>query len=411
MFRKAFGSAFVYSIFAQAANSGASFLYTIFLARVLSKSDFGVYGVGFSIGFLLAGIANSIVHTQIAVNFFSKPLSDRCAYIWKMQFGLIFLLAAVWLVYELGVLAISTLGLVNSSWGGGAIGFSMVAFSLKDYLVRVAYTRQSPHHVFSINMVFCAFLLLGALFLFLFSEYRSANLALVFLGGANLFAFLFGLYIFNYWRECQLSIKDAFNNIIDAFLNGGAWYLCVTFATALQSQFYTFFVAAKLGLDEVAVMNAARIFMMPPIVLIPVFNQFYLPRFMQAGGGDRERDLNRVVGLLVGLVILYSILVVLFHDFLFSKMIPWKADNSIEYLLAWSLSVLAMVVKSGILIKNHAEKKFRRLFFINLLGGGVCIVFSVVFTAVLGGPGVIVALAVSDLVIWYAFRYVNSSLG
>lgn len=400
------------AVVAQVLNSGSNFLFTLIIARQFSLSEFGVYGVWFAVAILLAGVGNSIIHTQVAVNYFSKKSNDQDAYVARMFLGLLGLsfvliifcglICTVFYIYGFFDDAIYVLG-----W---CACITMLGFSLKDYCVRVAYTKQNQSLVVNLNFITGSALVFFGILLVEFEFFQNASWGLVFYGVSNILAFLY-FYIFEKFDFKNLTRDFIVFDITEAWCTGGKWFLFVTFANAIQSQFYTFVVAGALGVKEVALMNVARIMFMPPIVMIPVVNQIFLPKFINSKNAGLGYLGGRLVSycMVTGAVV-YSILIWGVSDSLLLYFLNSDSVGGLDlYLLAWCFAVLAMASKVSLTIENHANKDFKNLFLITIFSGIIALLFSWLLIKLIGGPGAVFALSIGDFILCYLL-YRNSKL-
>ena len=75
-----FRKALSVSVLNQAVSSGTNFVLGLYLVRVLTPANFGLYSIGFAIGIFFFGIGNSLFLTQMVVHTPGKSENDRMQY-------------------------------------------------------------------------------------------------------------------------------------------------------------------------------------------------------------------------------------------------------------------------------------------------------------------------------------------
>ena len=151
---KAIGKALSISAINQVVSSGTNFALGIYLVRVLTPTDFGLYGIGFAISLFYAGVGNALFLTQMVVHVPDKAQEDRLPYAARMLVALAVFCA----------LTVSVVGFVMALGGvwshllheyvdlGMAVTAASIAYLLKDFFVRHAYTARKEIWALVINV-------------------------------------------------------------------------------------------------------------------------------------------------------------------------------------------------------------------------------------------------------------------
>lgn len=136
-------------------SSGTNFALGLYLVRVLTPADYGLYGIGFAVSLFYAGIGNALFLTQMVVHTPDKAPEDRIRYAGRMLVLVTTFCAATLTLAGLVFYAGGMLWppVVNHAGFGLAVTAASIAFLMKDFFVRYAYNTRNEIGALAMNLV------------------------------------------------------------------------------------------------------------------------------------------------------------------------------------------------------------------------------------------------------------------
>jgi len=384
----------------QAVSSLTSLGLILFLARHMGVQQFGAYGIAFAAILLHSSLLNAALHMQVSVRYPSVPQPDRMNYL-ADSFWLAVALSSV-----IGSIVALTIWCLNGAIGAQftvndliATIMASIAYSLKDFVLRAAYSLRKEHLAFAVSssIAFTTALLCGYIYANQISP--TTKISLYLLASSQLAGVAFGLSLLRIriWSANRNRMrKEARANWL-----GGKWSLAGAVVIWLQSQAYVIVAATIIGTSAVATANAARIYVSPLLALLPAIGQVMLPRFaeMSARRSDDAWRFSKVyvTGLVTASLIYITTLYVLY---------PFLPPISGEYagklggaLLGWGLIVLAQASRDSASIVMQSLGRFRSILAANVVSAAVTITLSAGLAWWLGVFGSLAAIAVGEMVL------------
>jgi len=395
---KALGKALSVSLLNQVVTSGTNFAIVLYLVRVMKKAEFGIYSLGFAVMLLLAGLISSFIAVQYVVNLPDQHQSQRDDYAVHHANAVallgvsLLLLAALLLLMPHDVMpGLSTIKPIVMS-----LSFASASYSLRDFLVRVAYSARRESYVLYSSVCMTVVVAAGYLILHQLGsgEVNAINalyvLAVSYLCGAITLAMMLRLQV----------TKSSLQGIRTAFVHswhGGKWNVLAAALKRAQSQSYNIIVAPFLGLAAVADLNAARVLVTPAVMMVPPLTQIMLPRMAEDRKSSNSVSLGWTLILLPGLALAYSAFLLL--------LIPWlvpltlgEAYSDVGLLVSfWCAFVVFFSLKSALVIALQAMRDFKALMWIGLGSFILTMVLCFFLAKLNGNPGVITAMAIAEL--------------
>jgi O-antigen/teichoic acid export membrane protein len=181
--------------------------------------------------------------------------------------------------------------------------------------------------------------------------------------------------------------------------------------TWLQSQSYTYVLAAMLGPAGVGQANAARIFISPFSFLLPAVNQIAMPRLAELRHHAPHR-LLRVGVLITAALLLLALLytaVLLQTLSLVTQTVLGHTDPTVQSLIwIWCVVVINQMILNGGSNILQVMRQFRVLTLLNLISAVTALLAACALVQVLDAPGAIWAVAVGEvllsILIWRDIR-------
>ena len=399
------GGALALSGASQMLNSLTNFAIVLYLVRVLSKDDFGLYSLGFAAYLVIAAIIAAVFAVQYVVNNPDQPEQDRSAYAMHHVVAVAMVATLVILVAAFLKIAISTLA---TEPGSGLfhellelalpVSVAVAGFATRDMLLRVAFVGRKEWVVFGSAVSAAAILGLAFFLANILSVPPSAPLALVFVAlgqfaGALLVLAMLGLP----WR--RLSLPGMRHTFADAW-RGGRWHAMTSIVYSIRTQAHQFVILPIVGLTALAEINAARILVTPAVMVIPPLYQVVMPRLADMRGSDpnhMQRATLLTVGGLVSVAFVYSAILL----FALGWVLPLSLGHDYAHLgpvvTAWCVFTMFLAARNGLTMGLEVSKAFRALLTVNSVAALVAVALAAGLAILWGGLGAVWGLALAEL--------------
>ena len=271
----------IYAVFDQALLSLSGLLVSLFLIRFASKDHYGVYLLVMSIIYLVQGLQNSLILSP---------------YVTRVSSGLTGLVSVAKLLVQIGnfllVLAVAVVAVLFLTYtdDGRASVFDfdlLFAFvvAVSGWLVRESvrsylYVEGGRARVLFLNSMYVFSLILYMAFSWYFGG--------VSLQGLFLAMGIGGLLSLSMMRLPSIGL-DGMCREGRAFLDIGRWAIVGVILSWFNSNFYPFFLESRFGLELVSEVGAARLFVMPFLMVVPAWSNHYRARLGEwFSAGDSE---------------------------------------------------------------------------------------------------------------------------
>lgn len=399
---KGIGKALSISVINQVVSSGTNFVLALYLVRVLTTADFGLYGIGFAITLLYAGIGDALFLTQMVVHVPDKAPQDKLPYAARILVALTVFCAISAFIAE----AFIFMGSVGSHWVQQNIGLcssivaASIAYLFKDYFVRHSYTARKESFALWVNVA-VAITLLGLLIAqaLLLKEFNSQG-ALWIYAASNMAGAIVGFVL------VQLPIRSvSFREILadtKETWTGGRWALVGVGVTWSQTQAYMYVTAFFIGPVGVGLANTARILITPALFLMPAITQLVMPRLaaLRASNQSKMVEISMLFSFaLVGFAVLYSLALFGVGDVLARILIGKYSYAEISPLvIAWCLLLIFQFSRVGTVICLQVTKEFRLLTLLNTISLVAAVLIAVVLMKAIGAQGAVLGSAVGELI-------------
>lgn len=275
----------------QGVISASNFLATILLARAVSPTELGVYGVGFVALRLVRSIQEGITIQPMNVFGASMAGADFKRYATStslIQIGLALLSALV----------VAACGWVLTVTGNDVAGptlfslwFAFLWWQLQEYLRRMMYTRQA---VFSalVNSVLANGVRLALMGLWSAQGRLSGIAGLDAIAWGSLAALVPGLwYTREYWTPRLLDLKETWR----LNWNFGRWLIGGTIANWVSVEFYPVLTAGLISFAAAGAYRALQNLVAPIHLLLRATDTFLTPRAAGLYEQDGRRALARTL--------------------------------------------------------------------------------------------------------------------
>lgn len=356
------GRAVSFSVLNQAVTSLTNLGVGVYLARALEPHEFGLYGIGFALILFFCALGNATLITQMVVLRESKRDSDISGYDFRMLLALIAICGATMAVVVSILWGISASSVVGGRYFGFglAVGATAIACLLKDYFVRLAYSRKAEGSALAINCLVAIGTALGyAMWPFLSLEW-SARTALTILALANAGSLLFG------WRSAKFSVSECslskiLPDLQEAWV-GGRWASLTATVYSVRAQAHTIVVAAVIGPSGLAVLNASRLFVTPVIMLIPAASQVVLPKMAaaRARGGVSVEAISAIFSTsLLLFLAFYGLFLLIGLGFIESVVFAGRYESMRGFIFGWLAFAAVLIFRNAKELSLQAQLGFK----------------------------------------------------
>lgn len=385
----------------QVVTSGTNFVLGLYLIRILTVSDFGVYGILQAAAFVLAGFGNSLFLGQMVVHYPDEVIDDRTEYVASILFLIVFFSCIV-LFMSAALFVIFGL-FYSTQFEYWSEIFSVIVFSIgylcKEFFCRLAYTHRREARALRVNITIAVSLLLSISGTVLIGIPLSAHFVLYCYAMSAAVGVIVGqlevrLPLRLDWRIMLASLRQV--------LVGGKWALASDILYSGRQQAHVFITAAIAGPTGVGMINAAKLFLTPIMLLTPSLSQLYIVRLVALRqleplkllrGGIMFSAANAASVLFYGLVLILSFQYV--SEIVLTDSFP-KVDS---FVVAWFYVALFSAARYGLETTQKALKRFKLLTMVNIPITLVALGAVYLLLVMVGPVGAVYGLALAELLL------------
>lgn len=398
----------------QAISSTTNFLIGLYLVNEFSPTNFGIYGIGFAILLFFGGTGNALFLTQMVVIYPSKKDTERNNFV----VNTLYLIIGFCLITHLIALQVI---LCNTSFDN-LLSFSnelilIVIFAssmylLKEFFVRIAYNdRKENIAVYIHSSILLTVVILFTVEKLLFGE-LSNTIAFLIYGIAHLIGVFVGFGLLKLKLE-PVSFSYL-NRVFKELWQGGKWGSLTNVVYTLRSQAHTIIATILVGPVGVGNLNAARLFITPAVMVIPVISQLAMPRLAKLREVNKKSLISKgalltKIYLIFGIT--YSLILILSYNTLISGFLNDSYQDL--YLLTnyWCLFALVLAFRNGKDIIAQVLQKFKQLTIINVISSIVTLLSCYLFAKYFGLEGNIIGLILGEFVLIIILHMLLSKVG
>lgn len=411
---KKLGKAISISLLNQIVSSGTNFILGLFLVRILSPVEFGLYGISFAISLFFTGIGNALFLTQMVVRIPDKLAADLLPYTARIFIltSLYILASALIMLLVIVLSSISHYSISHYSDLGLAITSLAATYLLKDFFIRHAYSLYKEKRALVVNISLALALCAIGFFLSTTENNITATDSLIAVSAAQAFAAFIGFLLSGLPLK-SITRPELLNDARELF-HGGKWSVLAHIIISVRSQAYTLIVASFMGPAGVARLNAARIFITPATMLMPALGQVFLPRIANARATDPRQ--GRRIGLffsmiMFGAVVIYSVVVLASFQHISSLVVGTKYQSLFWLVFWWSIYNCITTLKSGQELIIIANKQFRIQAIINAIAAILALGLVTLLFINFAEIGAIIGQTLAEIVVFILmWKIVNKGL-
>lgn len=346
--------------------SAINFAISIVFIRYATKAEYGIYILLLTPIFFIQGIQNALFLSPFGTLFPQRAINDRFSAVQFLAWGqLTFILA----VACLGFTSLITYQFLTDK----VIFPTAIAFALaiSGILAREAtrsfqYVNGHAGKALIGDIVFGTFVLL-ALAISINMEAVSAATILAITGIAGLLPLSRLLIHKNKYPPLINKTEIAF------FWACGRWAVIGVCLTWISLNLYPYIAAASFGVEAVAEINAARLFMMPLMLGLPAWSNLFRPKFSR---WFAQRQLSNMKSASLKFAAYAGIVVLIYSGIVFAAypFLEMALGNSyasiLPLVIAWAIfyfvSSIRTVFMANLMVDEAGYKAMTRYTFLTL---------------------------------------------
>lgn len=392
----------------QALLSLANLAISLAFIRFGSKTEYGLYVLLLTPIYLAQGLQNALFLSPYVTRVAGGLSSNRQVSISFLVWGQCAFLAVVALISGIGLYFYFALSDQESSYKMvAAVSFGIVGALLREAVRSFQYASGNVAGALRGNFLYSL-----VLFAFLAWCFVDKQISLIGAFAAMGMGGVMALAIRGLSVTPVIDVLEEMKH----FWTLGRWAVVGVVLTWVNSNFYPFVLAREYGLDVVGEVNAARLFWMPLVLVLPAWSNLFRPILSRLFAEKNIAEIKRLITrstLIGGLgLILFGLSISLLYPY-----IAWLLGNSyqgigpligvwcIYYLFFFMRTVTQAVLMIDQAGYRHLSKVSTVMFVLlwPLLFGG----------AMFGPLGVVLALGLLECIQWIfvrkqALRYLNN---
>lgn len=389
------------SFFNQATTSAFQFLLSLYMIKLWTPEEFGLFSIIFALGLILVGVQNAMFNTPYSVLIAAHKSTDNWA---KLETTLSFFNALfIALVTFVTMISVYFFNLLNL-YLVISITFYFLFLLLKEFYKNIAIVNNLIQWVTIVELC-SVFAMLIVVFIYVST---GDNITL------NLNEILFILGFSNLGVVILLSIKlkinlrkTKFKSYLDTYKEfvwkDSRWSFVGMITTELQNRGYIFIVSILLGATSVGIIQAARVFFGPLNLLTGAWGRVVRPQLALLYQANEYCKMKNVLFYSLSGFVLFN---VCFNLFLWWFWPHLKTDmfnqnyENIGYIVAcWSIATLLLHIRNVFSITGQAIFQFRSLAFSTVIGAIITLILTTVFSLKGMPDSVIVAIIVGEVLV------------
>lgn len=392
----------------QAIVSLASFLTTVIVGRIAGREELGIYVLGTTTFWLLAGIPNALAWTPYTSRAPRMSADRRARYSGSVTMHMAMLTAAI-------IGALLLLGLMPPSWFGQGRWFATMCLALvpftafmmlREHVRRICLSQIAARDMLVLDAPIAATQLLLLLWLARW-DWLTANTALLAVGAACLIS---TVWLVSHHGEFRYRPRHA--NIHWSYnLQFGRWLLAVSIAWLLGDAMYRWIVGWQYGLaglGQLAGAQAVVLFINPLLLTAVNFGRAISANRYAAGGASELRRITFQATVLVTIVAGIAFLALALVGGPLVKLIFGNQFAGLGGVVAaLCLGMLVRIASVPVDASLTALQQGRALLVAMLVQLAVIVVAGIPLIARFGLPGVgytmVFAYGATAAVEWYCF--------
>jgi O-antigen/teichoic acid export membrane protein len=391
----------------QALTSAENFAVGIILVRNCTKAEFGLYVLGYGMLVLCWSLIAALITAQMPAAFSRGALSleERQMLCGSLLHSLLVTSAATAGCGCILAMLLTQLNIVAAPdiYYWLLLASALPGICLRDFMRRYFFQERSEARALLMDGLALALTImtLGTMAALHATHLNSVAAATLALGGLGVG--IWGIVAGDLSPERH---RDEPVGSLRSSWQSGRWNIGATFVSWVQTQAYTFFVTAMLGLSGLATANAPRVLLTPITLLSTGLALPLLPQFAKQRTNLDSVVGVRAVGVLAGamgaLVGLYTFALWLGRDAFLPLILGRRYDDIWPCLIAWAIANVFTNIRVYYSTFLLAKGSFRRLAAVNVFSALAVIAVTGLLIHLFGVVGSVYSLAVGELLLGMA---------
>lgn len=387
------------ALFTQSMLSITNFIVGIVVAKYAAKSEYGVYVILFSIIGIAGSYQNALINSPLTVLAPKKEHAEEVRFLSGLGVG-------QWLFFiPLTVVTLVGAALYATYWYDYSILYYAIALSiatltylLREFVRTVHYSKLRMQLLVKMDAFFVFSILLGMWAIVFLNRVTSTSSIWV-LGFGYLAAAIFGNYSArDVYRITWESIRSAFRETWQY----SRWALLGVTSDIFKNRGYIYIVSFALGLDKIAEISAARLFLMPVGLLVASSGKITLAKgadILNTKGSAQFKKFSLSILCFLALVWgCYFAFLWMFHDYLISFL--GEKYRAIEpFLLLWGIFFLVYSLRFPVTNSLQVCKEFKPLANYDVVVAIITVLSCLILIEKAGARGAIISLIAGEMVL------------
>jgi O-antigen/teichoic acid export membrane protein len=375
----------------EALLSGLSLVVALALVHGASKQEYGLFALVTALLLLLRGVQNALVLTLLSTQGARRAGSSRASFVRtlsRLQAGLGWLLAVV----LAGGVALYTGAAVLAA----SSGIALAGGWMREYRRGVALLEARNRAALVGDALFVALSGAGLLGLALRGPMTAAG-ALAVTGVAAGAAAWIG------FPRLPAGAVDDHRPVVTEALRQGRWTLPGMAVTWGQNSGYIYLVGLALDATAVADIAAARLFIVPLLLVGVAWGRVFLPRAGALLGEGRDEVVLagcvKSAAVIAGLAVAYVLALVVAFALGLGRLLPADYASVEPLVVLWCVFAAVNLLRSIASTALVARLHFRALFGVSVAAAAASLLLVVALLGPLGARGAIIGLVGGELVV------------
>ncbi|GAB4342172.1 MAG: hypothetical protein Kow0037_29360 [Calditrichia bacterium] len=400
------------SLFTQMMLSGTNFLVGILLARAARKEEYALFVLASTTLLVLASLQNALVNTPLTVFLPGMPKEKGGAFLGGLYRGQWMGFLPLWILMG-GTLAAFYLdkpGWLSQSqlYMLAALWLAIPPFLAREFNRAVLYFRMKIRQILWVDFSFVVPYLAGVMILTFYFIPRAFQVVLLLFVG---YLFSAGLAAVFRSRD-DVPVKPDVRSAFSQTWPHTRWSLLSIIVYNVKTYGYVFIVTAFAGLKDTADISAARLFLMPFLVILNSSQRYLLVRGAQWLHQKGENGFRRIFRyLLLAMLILwalYGLCLMVGFPLAVKHVLTGKYANIFHLVWLWAGFAFLRTITFLLSQSMQILKRFKMLSLANAASGVVMLLLSFPLTYWIGAPGALGAMLAGEfifaLIVWPYYR-------
>lgn len=400
------------SIVDQGVYSGSNFLFSVFLARWLSPSEYGAYALAFAILLVFYQLHQSFITDPMGVlgpANYPTQLRDYMLVQLKLHFVITFIGGLLVGIASLGLASYLVGDAMLFARDLGVMGLSLPFLLLPWFLRRVFYVLHLPE-ISALASLFYAVGVFVVLQLFRYTYFLNSYTAILVLAIASLFCSVFLLLRLCAMQKTDLTIE--FNKIFLQNWRYARWLVGSALFMVLAGQMQIFVAGNLLGVKDAGVIDVMQTFSQPMILTIGAVSALVTPRlsydYTQKKIFALKHKVNVVAAFLFCLSLFYEVMLFFSRGSLERILYNGKFGAYVDLIPLFGLVPVLLSLYWSAAIGLQAAQKPQAIMLVSLAWFPASVGFGFFFTRWFGlrgaALGTILGYLVIVIVCWVLYR-------